>query len=101
QDFSISRVNLDWGFPVPIPGASKVRKLQRTHSQEDIKQRAYEIWQETGNEDPLTNYFQAKDEFFKPQHTLYVWFDALLGYVTALLEPDVEPTLANALEKWW
>ncbi|MBK1990881.1 methionine--tRNA ligase [Sphaerospermopsis aphanizomenoides BCCUSP55] len=55
QDFSISRVNLDWGFPVPVDS----------------------------------------------QHTLYVWFDALLGYVTALLEPDAEPTLANALEKWW
>lgn len=55
QDFSISRVNLDWGFPVPV----------------------------------------------NPQHTLYVWFDALLGYVTALLEPDEEPTLANALAKWW
>jgi methionyl-tRNA synthetase len=35
------------------------------------------------------------------QHTLYVWFDALLGYVTALLEPDAEPTLANALQTWW
>ncbi|MEH1893843.1 MAG: methionine--tRNA ligase [Nostoc sp.] len=55
QDFSISRVNLDWGFPVPVD----------------------------------------------PKHTLYVWFDALLGYVTALLEPDAEPTLANALETWW
>ncbi|MDZ7960716.1 MAG: methionine--tRNA ligase [Aulosira sp. DedQUE10] len=55
QDFSISRVNLDWGFPVPVD----------------------------------------------PKHTLYVWFDALLGYVTALLEPDAEPTLANALAKWW
>lgn len=55
QDFSISRVNLDWGFPVPV----------------------------------------------NPQHTLYVWFDALLGYITALLEPDAEPTLTNALEKWW
>jgi methionyl-tRNA synthetase len=55
QDFSISRVNLDWGFPVPID----------------------------------------------PSHTLYVWFDALLGYITALLEPDEEPTLANALAKWW
>jgi methionyl-tRNA synthetase len=55
QDFSISRVNLDWGFPVPVDS----------------------------------------------KHTLYVWFDALLGYVTALLEPDAEPTLANALEKWW
>ncbi|MDB9372185.1 methionine--tRNA ligase [Nodularia sphaerocarpa] len=55
QDFSISRVNLDWGFPVPVD----------------------------------------------PQHTLYVWFDALLAYVTALLEPDAEPTLANALETWW
>ncbi len=55
QDFSISRVNLDWGFPVPTDD----------------------------------------------QHTLYVWFDALLGYVTALLEEDAEPTLANALSQWW
>jgi len=31
-------------------------------------------------------------------HTLYVWFDALLGYVTAL--SDSEP-LENALAKWW
>ena len=55
QDFSISRVNLDWGFPVPIDSS----------------------------------------------HTLYVWFDALLGYITALLEPGEEPTLKNALAKWW
>jgi methionyl-tRNA synthetase len=55
QDFSISRVNLNWGIPVPVD----------------------------------------------PGHTLYVWFDALLGYVTALLEPDSEPTLAVAMEKWW
>ncbi len=55
QDFSISRVNLDWGFPVPE----------------------------------------------NPKHTLYVWFDALLGYVTALLEPEDEPTLEAALKKWY
>jgi methionyl-tRNA synthetase len=55
QDFSISRVNLDWGIPVPVD----------------------------------------------PSHTLYVWFDALLGYVTALLEPEAEPTLANALSRWY
>lgn len=55
KDFSISRVNLDWGIPVPAD----------------------------------------------PSHTLYVWFDALLGYVTALLEPDSEPTLENALANWW
>jgi methionyl-tRNA synthetase len=36
-----------------------------------------------------------------PQHTLYVWFDALLGYVSALLDPDDEPTLENALAKWY
>ena len=36
-----------------------------------------------------------------PKHTIYVWFDALLGYVTALLEPDEEPTLENALAKWY
>lgn len=55
RDFSISRVNLDWGFPVPVNSS----------------------------------------------HTLYVWFDALLGYITALLEPDSDPTLENALSKWW
>ncbi|MEA5595808.1 methionine--tRNA ligase [Rivularia sp. UHCC 0363] len=55
QDFSISRVNLEWGFPVPND----------------------------------------------PKHTLYVWFDALLGYLTALLEPEDEPTLENALAKWY
>ena len=54
-DFSISRVNVAWGFPVPV----------------DTSQ------------------------------TLYVWFDALLGYVTALLEAEQEPTLDNALRRWW
>lgn len=55
QDFSISRVNVDWGFPIPSD----------------------------------------------PNHTIYVWFDALLGYITALLKPDQEPTLKNALSQWW
>ncbi len=55
KDFSISRINLDWGFPIPPD----------------------------------------------PQHTIYVWFDALLGYVTALLEAEQAPTLDNALFKWW
>jgi methionyl-tRNA synthetase len=55
QDFSISRVNLDWGIPVPAD----------------------------------------------PSHTLYVWFDALLGYITALLEAEAEPTLANAVAQWY
>jgi methionyl-tRNA synthetase len=55
QDFSISRVNMDWGFPVPVD----------------------------------------------PNHTIYVWFDALLAYITALVDPDTEPTLENALSKWW
>lgn len=55
QDFSISRINVDWGFPVP------------------------------------------KDE----EHTIYVWFDALLGYITALIDPASEPTLDNALSEGW
>jgi methionyl-tRNA synthetase len=53
QDFSISRVNVDWGIPLPID----------------------------------------------PSHTIYVWFDALLNYITAAVEPDQEPTIANAV--WW
>jgi methionyl-tRNA synthetase len=55
KDFSISRVNVDWGFPVPID----------------------------------------------PSHTIYVWFDALLGYITALLEPDAEPSLEAAVKYWY
>ncbi len=55
QDFSISRVNLDWGFPI------------------------------------------SQD----PKHTIYVWFDALLGYLTALLEPDQEANLELALSQGW
>jgi len=55
RDFSISRVNFDWGFPVP----------------ED------------------------------PNHVIYVWFDALLGYLTALLDEDDAPTLANATKHWY
>ena len=55
QDFSISRVNVAWGFPIP----------------------------------------------HDPNHTIYVWFDALLGYVTALIESESEPTLENALETYW
>ena len=55
QDFSISRINVDWGIPLPVD----------------------------------------------PQQTIYVWFDALLGYVTALLDPEVEPSLDNALGQRW
>lgn len=55
KDFSISRVDMDWGFPVPND----------------------------------------------PNHTLYVWFDALLGYVTGLLDPEEEATLENAVKYWW
>ena len=55
RDFSISRINLDWGIPIPVD----------------------------------------------PNHTIYVWFDALLGYVTALLEDDDAPTLENATAKWY
>jgi methionyl-tRNA synthetase len=55
QDFSISRVNVDWGFPVPVD----------------------------------------------PKHTIYVWVDALLGYISALLDPNQEPTLEKALKTWW
>lgn len=55
RDFSISRVDLPWGIPVP------------------------------GHDG----------------HTFYVWFDALLGYLTALLEPGDEPNLDLILERGW
>jgi methionyl-tRNA synthetase len=55
QDFSISRVNLEWGIPLPND----------------------------------------------PSHTIYVWFDALLGYISALAEPGTNPNLSESIEKWW
>ncbi|MFN3927645.1 MAG: methionine--tRNA ligase [Pseudanabaenaceae cyanobacterium] len=55
KDFSISRLHIQNGFPVPID----------------------------------------------PQHTLYVWFDALLGYITALLAEEDEPHLTNATKYWY
>ncbi|MEA5475042.1 methionine--tRNA ligase [Synechococcus sp. CCY9201] len=55
RDFSISRIDLPWGIPVP------------------------------GH----------------PGHTFYVWFDALLGYLTALLEPDEPVVLDQILQRGW
>ncbi len=55
RDFSISRLQLPWGIPVPD----------------------------------------------HPGHTFYVWFDALLGYLTALLEPDDPPELERIRERGW
>ena len=55
RDFSISRINLPWGIPVPGHGG----------------------------------------------HTFYVWFDALLGYITALLEEGDSPDLDQALARGW
>lgn len=34
-------------------------------------------------------------------HTIYVWFDALLGYISALLEKGDEPTLEAAMARGW
>ncbi|CAN6447820.1 unnamed protein product [Victoria cruziana] len=35
------------------------------------------------------------------EQTIYVWFDALLGYISALLGIGVEPTLQNAVTSGW
>ena len=55
RDFSISRVNLPWGIPVPGHAG----------------------------------------------HTFYVWFDALLGYITALLAEGDAADLDTALSRGW
>ncbi|GFR46467.1 hypothetical protein Agub_g8043 [Astrephomene gubernaculifera] len=36
-----------------------------------------------------------------PQHTVYVWFDALIGYLSGLLPDDVTPTAPAACEHGW
>ncbi|KAG0567910.1 hypothetical protein M758_7G105300 [Ceratodon purpureus] len=36
-----------------------------------------------------------------PKQTIYVWFDALLGYISALLAEGKEPNLANATARGW
>lgn len=33
--------------------------------------------------------------------TIYVWFDALLGYISGLLDENDDVTLENALKKYW
>ncbi|KAI0523492.1 hypothetical protein KFK09_005887 [Dendrobium nobile] len=35
------------------------------------------------------------------KQTIYVWFDALLGYVSALLDKDVQPSLEKAVGAGW
>ena len=55
RDFSISRVDLPWG--IPVPGHSG--------------------------------------------HTFYVWFDALLGYLTAFFEPHETVDLEQIVERGW
>ena len=55
RDFSISRVNVAWGLPVPDHDG----------------------------------------------HTFYVWFDALLGYLTALLDDGGEPDLSRLEACGW
>ncbi len=56
RDFSISRIDLPWGIPVP------------------------------GH----------------PGHTFYVWFDALLGYLSALLQGEPGPVdLQQVLDRGW
>jgi len=36
-----------------------------------------------------------------PSQTIYVWFDALLGYVSSLLEESDEATLENCMKRGW
>lgn len=55
RDFSISRIDLPWGIPVP----------------------GY------------------------PGHTFYVWFDALLGYLSALFDPTAPVDLAQLGARGW
>uniref|UniRef100_A0A7S0V301 methionine--tRNA ligase n=1 Tax=Polytomella parva TaxID=51329 RepID=A0A7S0V301_9CHLO len=74
KDFSISRANVDWGVPMPdigiqIPGSKKdsVEGLQTDSSH---------------SEKGVTDSGRGKEA----QQTVYVWFDALVGYLSGLLQ---------------
>lgn len=62
DDLSITRTNLEWGIPVPASASSE----GRAHG-------------------PSTGSGQAN-----PSGVIYVWFDALLNYISALGWPDGE-----------
>ncbi|MEI1378012.1 leucine--tRNA ligase [Nostoc sp. UHCC 0926] len=47
---------------VPEEKIGKMHTVQQAVTEKEVKQRAYEIWQNTGNQDSQTNYFQAKRE---------------------------------------
>ncbi|KAJ0752902.1 putative methionine--tRNA ligase [Helianthus annuus] len=36
-----------------------------------------------------------------PKQTIYVWFDALLGYISALLDDQEQPSLQTAISSGW
>lgn len=36
-----------------------------------------------------------------PKQTIYVWFDALVGYLSGLLNANEEPNLGTALKNYW
>ncbi len=38
---------------------------------------------------------------FDPSQTIYVWFDALLGYLSPLIEEGQAVTIESALKKYW
>ncbi len=51
----------DLGGDMVIARASS-STATKAFTEEEVKQRAYKIWQKTGNPDPQTNYFHAKRE---------------------------------------
>ena len=36
-----------------------------------------------------------------PSQTIYVWVDALVGYLSGLLTDNEEPTIKNVLKSYW
>jgi len=36
-----------------------------------------------------------------PKQTIYVWFDALIAYLSGLLDENEEPTIKNSIKKYW
>jgi methionyl-tRNA synthetase len=89
RDFPISRTNLSWGIPVP---GQKIKNQFENSS--DARLASSEQAELTGASmmTAKNDYNEADEDLQADSHVIYVWFDALLGYISGLRDDK---------EKFW